>query len=128
MVTIIVIGIVYVLTALYLLKTNNLNKQKTDNNTFISICKSALKGLILYTIAGSLLASVILFFLIYKNGEPHSHSMPELLYIWLAAAGAIVGCIMGFFLSALNTTSINKKLIVGSFLFTIGSFIWLMLL
>ena len=128
MVTIIVIGIAYILTALYLLKTNNLNKQKADISTFISICKSALKGFILYTTTGCLLASIIIFTMFYQNGEPHSHNMPELLYIWLGTAGAIAGCIMGFFLSLLSKTSINKKLIIGSLLFAIGSFVWLELL
>ncbi|MDO6854601.1 hypothetical protein IZU89_13195 [Cellulophaga lytica] len=54
--------------------------------------------------------------------------MPELLYIWLGAAGVITGCILGFFLSVISTPSVNKKLIIGSFLFTIVSFIWLELL
>ncbi|MGJ8734114.1 MAG: hypothetical protein ACSHW4_13245 [Cellulophaga sp.] len=126
--TVVIIGILYALTVLYLIKNNNINKLEANNSKLLFICKSTLKGFILYTIAGCLLASVILFFLIYKNGEPHSHSMPELLYIWLGAAGAITGCILGIFLSILNTSSINKKLIVGSLLFVIGSFIWLELL
>lgn len=129
MIIIVTISIAYLLTIFYLIKTNNTSKLEANNSIFLFICKSTLKGFILYyTIAGCLLASVILFFLIYKNGPSHPHSMPELLYIWLGAAGVITGCILGFFLSAINTPSVNKKLIIGSFLFTIVSFIWLELL
>lgn len=125
---IVVIGIVFILTVLYLIKTNDPNKLKTDKSLFLFTSKSILKGFILYTTTGCLLASIITFTMFYQNGEPHSHNMPELLYIWLGTAGAIAGCIMGFFLSLLSKTSINKKLIIGSLLFAIGSFVWLELL
>ena len=124
----VVIAIVFILTVLYLINTNDPNKLKIDKSLFLFTSKSILKGFILYTIAGCLLASIILCTMFYQNGEPHSHNMPELLYIWLGAAGAITGCILGFFLSLVSKTNINKKLTIGSFLFAIGCFIWLNLL
>jgi len=125
---ILIVGTLLILIAWYLIKTNNSNKLAENKSVFVFTFQTIFKGFTLYSIVGYLLASIIIFYIQYKNGEPHSHNMLELLYLWLSLSGAITGSFIGLILSLLNKVSINKKLILGAILYTIISFIWLQFL
>ncbi|TSE04317.1 hypothetical protein [Aquimarina algiphila] len=81
---------------------------------FYFIIKSMGVGLLVYSIAGLILACV----LVNVFSSDHPHSMEHLLYLFIPGIGSIVGLSLGLILSILNLktytiTRVLKQLIIS---------------
>lgn len=99
------INLSFICLMIYLVKTN----KEFIEKKFITLFQSLLKGFLLFSLLGFVLAFI--FVELVSNKPHHPHSMIHLLYFFLPLIGAGMGVTIAMLYFLMGVRNINRKLI-----------------